>query len=60
MSTVVLNEDEARTLLAHIDYVIYEEMKYCVVKESSDDDELNHVSDLLSIRKKFREVVEDG
>ena len=60
MSTVVLNEDEARTLLAHVDRIIYEEMKCCVMKESSDDDELNHVSDLFSIRKKCREVVEDG
>ena len=60
MSTVVLNEDEARTLLEHIDYLIYEEIKYCAVKEITDDDELNHLSDLFSVRKKCREVVGDG
>lgn len=60
MNTVVLNVDEARTLLAHVDCIIYEEMKNCVAKESTDDDELNLISDLFSIRKKCREVVEDG
>lgn len=60
MNTVVLNEDEARTLLAHVDYAIYEEMKDYLMKESAGDDELDLISDLFSIRKKCREVVGDG
>lgn len=60
MNTVVLNEDEARTLLAHVDYAIYEEMKDYITKANAVDDELDLISDLFSIRKKCREVVGDG
>lgn len=58
MSTVVLNEDEARSLLIFINYRIENE----IMEEMANDknDGLDYLGDLFSVRKKCMEVVGDG
>lgn len=57
MSTVVLNEDEARSLLIIINGVIEDAMTAYL---GHDTDGLDYIGDLFSIRKKCMEVVHDG
>lgn len=57
MSTVVLNEDEARSLLIIINGAIEDAMTAYL---GHDTDGLDYIGDLFSIRKKCMEVVHDG
>ena len=58
MNTVVLNEDEARSLLIFINYRIENEIMEEMIENK--DNGLDYLGDLFSVRRKCMEVVKDG
>ncbi len=59
MNTVVLNEDEARSLLIFINYRIENEIMEEMSANEADSG-LDYLGGLFSVRRKCMEVVKDG